>query len=87
MNLCPSACYASRDEPRNVIDSKNICRWSVMRQEPQGGGKEIYRFDQVGNLAANILARAGVFARVDPDTGRVIFDGKEATTERVAAAA
>lgn len=83
---CESNCFASQDEPRNVIDAQNICRWSVMRQVPQGGGKEIYRFDQVGNLAANILARAGVFAHVDPATGRVIFDG-EAQTEGAAAAA
>lgn len=84
---CEDNCCASRDEPRNVRDAKNICRWSVMQQARQSDGAMVYRFDQVGNLAANILARAGVFARVDPDTGRVIFDGKETQTEEAAAVA
>lgn len=47
-----------------------------MYQANQISGVREYRFDQVGSLAANILARAGVYAKVDRDTGAVIFDGK-----------
>lgn len=83
---CKDRCCASLDEPRNVRDAKNICRWSVMTQISQDTEKVEFRFDQVGNLSANILARAGVFARVDSDTGRVTFDGEEAQTEEGAQA-
>lgn len=85
---CESNCFASQDEPRNVRDAKNICRWSVMSQAPQSGGDEIFRFDQVGGLAANILARAGVYASVDPSTGRVDFsDEREEASQPEAIAA
>lgn len=65
----------------NVEDAKRICRWSVLAPQKYNGD---YVFDQVGRLAANILARAGVVARVDPKTGKVTFDERQAEKETVA---